>query len=64
MIIRILNLKKRRAAYNSSIAAIVFGDMDDIPEIVASTQHNAASPNPWNTLDDEKKKGLKIEGIG
>lgn len=36
--------------------AVVFGDMDDVPEIVASTQHNAASPNPWNTLDDEKKK--------
>ena len=35
---------------------VVFGDMDDVPEIVASTQHNAASPNPWKTLDDEKKK--------
>lgn len=36
--------------------AVAFGDMDDVPEIVASTQHNANSPNPWNTLDDEKKK--------
>ena len=37
---------------------VAFGDMDDVPEIVASTQHNAASPNPWNTLDeiDKKKK--------
>lgn len=36
--------------------AVAFGDMDDVPEIVASTQHNANSPNPWNTLDDDKKK--------
>lgn len=35
---------------------IVFGDMDDVPEIVASTQHNAASPNPWNTLTPETQK--------
>lgn len=35
---------------------VVFGDMDDVPEIVASTQHNASSPNPWNTLDNDKKK--------
>jgi putative ATP-dependent endonuclease of OLD family len=35
---------------------VMFGDMDDVPEIVASTQHNATSPNPWNTLDDEKRK--------
>jgi putative ATP-dependent endonuclease of the OLD family len=36
--------------------AVAFGDMDDVPEIVASTQHNANSPNPWNTLDYDKKK--------
>jgi len=36
--------------------AVAFGDMDDVPEIVASTQHNANSTNPWNTLDDDKKK--------
>lgn len=36
--------------------AVDFGDMDDVPEIVASTQHNANSPNPWNTLDNDKKK--------
>lgn len=36
--------------------AVAFSDMDDVPEIVASTQHNANSPNPWNTLDDDKKK--------
>jgi putative ATP-dependent endonuclease of the OLD family len=34
----------------------VFGDMDDVPEIIASTVHNAASPNPWNTLSAEVKK--------
>jgi hypothetical protein len=33
-----------------------FGDMDDVPEIVASTQHDAASPNPWNGLDPDTKK--------
>lgn len=35
---------------------VAFNDMDDVPEIVASMQHNAASPNPWNTLDEVKKK--------
>jgi putative ATP-dependent endonuclease of the OLD family len=35
---------------------ITFGDMDDVPEIVASTNHNMNSSNPWNTLDIEKKK--------
>lgn len=35
---------------------VAFNDMDDVPEIVASLQHNATSPNPWNTLDDDKKK--------
>ncbi len=36
--------------------AVAFGDMDDLPEIVARTQHDAASPNPWNTLDIVKQK--------
>jgi putative ATP-dependent endonuclease of the OLD family len=35
---------------------VAFGDMDDLPEIVAQLQHDAASPNPWNSLDDNKKK--------
>lgn len=35
---------------------VAFGDMDDVPELVASTMHNASSPNPWNTINDEKKK--------
>mgnify|MGYP000187385036 CR=1 FL=1 len=35
---------------------VLFGDMDDVPEIVASTMHNANSPNPWNTIDADKKK--------
>lgn len=35
---------------------VVFGDMDDVPEMVARLQHNAASPNPWNGLDDVDKK--------
>jgi predicted ATP-dependent endonuclease of OLD family len=36
---------------------IVFGDMDDVPEIVARTQHsNAAGANPWAGLDEETKK--------
>ena len=35
---------------------VVFGDMDDVPEIVASTQHNAASPNPWAELSQDIKK--------
>lgn len=42
-----------QAVYNF---AVVFGDMDNVSEIVASTQHNANSPNPWNTLEDDKKK--------
>lgn len=36
--------------------AVTFGDMDDVPEIVASTQHNANSPNPWSTLTPEAQK--------
>ena len=36
--------------------AVVFEDMDDVPEIVASTQHNESSPNPWSTLDEDSKK--------
>ena len=36
--------------------AVAFGDMDDVSEIVASIQHNTNSPNPWDTLDDYKKK--------
>ena len=37
---------------------VVFSDMDDVPELVASKQHDAASQNPWNGLhpDDKKKK--------
>lgn len=35
---------------------VVFGDMDDVPELVASTQHSAASTNPWIGLDSEVKK--------
>lgn len=35
---------------------ITFGDMDDVPEIVASTQHNATSPNPWAGLSNDDKK--------
>jgi hypothetical protein len=38
---------------------VTFGDMDDVPDLVASTQHNAASPNSWNGLDpDDKKKKI------
>jgi putative ATP-dependent endonuclease of the OLD family len=42
---------------------IVFGDMDDVPEIVAMTLHNAESPNPWVGLsaDDKKKKMSKAK---
>lgn len=36
--------------------SVTFGDMDDVPEIVASTMHNANSPNQWDTIDEEKKK--------
>lgn len=36
--------------------AVAFGDMDDVPEIIASAVHNAASPNPWETLNNEDKK--------
>lgn len=36
---------------------VVFGDMDDVPEIVARTQNdNAAGSNPWTGLVDELKK--------
>lgn len=37
---------------------VVFGDMDNVPEMIASTQHNLNSPNPWDDLDeiDKKKK--------
>ena len=36
---------------------ITFGDMDDVPELVAMTQHNSAiGANPWATLDADKKK--------
>lgn len=37
-------------------APIPFGDMDDVPELVASTIHNSASPNPWVGLTPEVKK--------
>jgi putative ATP-dependent endonuclease of the OLD family len=36
--------------------AVAFGDMDDVSEIVASKQHDTNSPNPWDTLDNDKKK--------
>ncbi len=37
---------------------VAFGDMDDLPEIIAQLQHSTRQwcPNPWNTLDDDKKK--------
>jgi AAA15 family ATPase/GTPase len=36
---------------------VAFGDMDDVPELVAMTQHNnAIGANPWETLDADKKK--------
>ena len=36
---------------------VVFGDMDDVPELVARTQNdNAVGSNPWAGLDDELKK--------
>jgi len=36
---------------------IVFGDLDDVPEIVARTQHtNSPGANPWAGLDEETKK--------
>ncbi|MBV6420410.1 MAG: hypothetical protein DAHOPDDO_01652 [Ignavibacteriaceae bacterium] len=35
---------------------VTFGDQDDVPEIVASTVHNATSPNPWGGLDNYLKK--------
>lgn len=39
---------------------VVFGDMDDVPEIVASTQNdNAVGSNPWvGLVDDLKKKKM------
>lgn len=37
-------------------APIPFGDMDDVPELVASTIHNSSSPNPWVGLTQEVKK--------
>jgi predicted ATP-dependent endonuclease of OLD family len=42
---------------------VIFGDMDDLPEIVASTQHNANSSNPWNSLsqEDKKKKTSRVK---
>ena len=36
---------------------VAFGDMDDVPEIVARTQNdNAAGANPWAGMTDELKK--------
>jgi putative ATP-dependent endonuclease of OLD family len=33
-----------------------FTDMDDVPELVAKTQHEQTGEFPWDTLSDEKKK--------
>ncbi|MFN4247185.1 MAG: ATP-binding protein [Flavipsychrobacter sp.] len=33
-----------------------FGDMEDVPEIIARAVHNLASPNPWDELDKDLKK--------
>lgn len=35
---------------------VAFGDMDDVPEIVARTQQNNANPNSWGTLDGDTQK--------
>ncbi|MCC6817532.1 MAG: ATP-binding protein [Bacteroidia bacterium] len=35
---------------------IAFGDMDDVPELVARIQHNQNSPNPWIGLDEDYKR--------
>jgi putative ATP-dependent endonuclease of the OLD family len=35
---------------------IAFGDMDDVPELVARTQHDLNSPNPWIGLDEDDKR--------
>jgi hypothetical protein len=35
---------------------VAFGDMDSVPELVARTQHDRASPIAWNALDDVAKK--------
>jgi hypothetical protein len=35
---------------------ISFSDMDDVPELVARTQYEQASEQPWDSLSDEKKK--------
>lgn len=42
------------AVYGFTLA---FGNMDDVPQLVAMTQHNnAPDGNPWATLSDEKRK--------
>jgi len=42
------------AVYGFNIA---FGEMDDVPELVAMNQHiNSPGANPWATLEDDKKK--------
>lgn len=35
---------------------VVFGDMDDVPEIVAIAVHTAGGGNPWAGLTNEQKK--------
>lgn len=35
---------------------IAFSEMDDVPELVAKTQHEQASEQLWEQLSDEKKK--------
>ena len=40
-------------------APVGIAPFDDVPAVVAEMVHTAASPNPWATLDDEKR-GKKI----
>ncbi|MFB9841113.1 ATP-binding protein [Mucilaginibacter ginsenosidivorans] len=42
---------------------IVFGDMDDVPLMIAQAVHDAASPNPWASLspEDQAKKASKAK---
>lgn len=35
---------------------IVYGDMDDVPLLVAKTQHSSASQIAWDSIDEKKKK--------
>lgn len=42
-----------RQVYNFPIT---FTPTDDVPELVAKTQHEISSETPWNMLSDEKRK--------